>query len=147
MVGEQNPAGGGGGGDVDTLGDYQTGAVLEQGFQGARSFVELTAACIVASENNDSDPFGHCFVDKRQGVVVGRENFVGVQLKDESGELELGPLVAAGEEGSRRWGVGGAGELLVEVGGGAIGEGGDGGRAVAEEGERGRTGEEGVAWD
>lgn len=70
-------------------------------------------------------------------------------MEDESGDIELGPLVAAGKEGSgllRR--VAGAEELLVELGGGfsIVGEGVDGKSTRDAEGKRGRARVR-VAWD
>lgn len=63
MVREQNSASGGSGGDIDALGDKQIGAVLKQGLQRACSLVELAAAGLVASEDDDSDPFGDGLVN------------------------------------------------------------------------------------
>lgn len=55
-------------------------------------------------------------------MVVGGKDFVGVQLEDESGDLELGALVAAGKQGPGLRRVARAEELAVGLGGGAIGE-------------------------
>jgi len=68
-------------------------------------------------------------------------------LEDESGDLELGALVAAGEQRSGLRRVVRAEELGIELGGGAIGERIDRRSTREAERERGRAREGGVAWE
>jgi hypothetical protein len=58
-----------------------------------------TPASFTAIEQHNPNPLGHGLVDQIHGVLAAQD-IVGVQLEDETGNFDLGALVAAGEEGS-----------------------------------------------
>jgi hypothetical protein len=100
LIREHNPTGTNSGRDINALGYHQIRAVPNHRLQQARGLVKPpTTASFTAIEQHNPNPLGHGLVDRIQGILAAQD-IVGVQLEDETGDFDLGALVAAGEEGS-----------------------------------------------